>query len=199
MTDRFQTGKVPLNIQQLNLPVGNGQNWRYGLRANSKNFDFLPALVGFSVGLLIVGFFSYNSYDIEDSYILFGVLGGVLFTYSMYEAIGRNNNQLNFNRHIKLHKFAVTATHDPITGNIVIPDDDPIYHRTSRAFNNLNQSNTQAVMQSIAQIRQTNAVGMRYGPGSRMAVSGNGSPFSAMNLSIAERPGLAGSMRRIPA
>ena len=194
MTDRFQTGKVPLNIHQLNLPAGNGQNWRYGLRANSQNFDFLPALVGFSVGLLIVGFFSYNSYDIEDSYILFGVLGGVLFTYSMYEAAGRYSNRLNFDRRINSHKFAVT---EDANGNI--SDADPIYHRASRALQRLDPTSTQQVMQGIAQIRQTNAVGMRYGPGSRMAVSGNGSPFSAMNLSIAERPGLAGSMRRIPA
>ncbi len=193
MSDRFQTGKVPLNIHQLNIPAGNGQNWRYGLRANSQNFDFLPALVGFSVGLLIVGFFSYNSYDIEDSYILFGVLGGVLFTYSMYEAIGRHSNRLNFDRRINSHKFAVT---EDASG--IISATDPIYHRASRALQRLDPTSTQQVMQGIAQIRQTNAVGMRYGPGSRMAVSGNGSPFSAMNLSIAERPGLAGSMRRIP-
>lgn len=194
MTDRFQTGKIPLNILQLDIPAGNGQNWRYGLRANSRNFDFLPALVGFSVGLLIVGFFSYNSYDIEDSYILFGVLGGVLFTYSMYEAIGRYNNQLNFERRIDSRKFAVT---EDAAGNISATD--PIYHRASRAMQRLGPKSTQELIQGIGQIRQTNAVGMRYGPGSRMAVSGNGSPFSAMNLSIAERPGLTGSMRRIPA
>lgn len=198
MTDRFQTGKVPQNVAQFNLHVGNNQNWNVGIRANSKNFDYLPVLIGFSVGLLIIGFFSYNSYDIEDSYMMFGILGGLLFTYGIYEAVNRSANQFNYQRRINSNKFVANPSFDA-HGNPIIQRNDPTYQRFKRSVSRINASDEQSLMQGIAQIRQsTGIVGMRYGPGTRMAVGADGSPFSARNLSIADRPGLAGSMRRMP-
>ena len=198
MTDNFQTGKVPRNVAQFNLHVGNDQSWNLGIRANSQNFDYLPLLIGFSVGLLIVGFFSYNSYDIEDSYMMFGILGGLLFTYGIYEAVNRSKNQYNVQRRINSNQFVAIPGTDAY-GNPIIQQNDPTYRRFKRSIARLNARDQQSIRQSVAQNRSsTGIVGARYGPGSRMAVGADGNPFSAMNLSIADRPGLAGSMRRMP-
>ena len=198
MTDNFQTGKVPRNVAQFNIPAGNDQSWNFGIRANSQNVDYLPLLIGFSVGLLIVGFFSYNSYDIEDSYMMFGILGGLLFTFGIYEAINRSKNQFNYPRRINSNQFVAIPGTDA-HGNPIIQRHDPTYQRFKRSQARINASDEQSVMQAVAQNRSsTGIVGARYGPGSRMAVGADGNPFSAMNLSIADRPGLAGSMRRLP-